>query len=37
MLDMVYGFVVYGNLVAGQFAKYPGVYRAASDMSTPRN
>ena len=31
--DMIYGFVVYGLLLAGQFGRYPGVYRPAEDMS----
>ena len=31
--DMAYGFVVYGMLLAGQFGRYPGVYRPAADMS----
>jgi hypothetical protein len=33
VFDMAYGFIVYGKLAAGQFAKYPAVYRAANDMS----
>ena len=28
ILDAVYGFVVYGMLLAGEFGKYPGVYRS---------
>ena len=31
--DMAYGFVVYGMLLAGQFGRYPAVYRPAADMS----
>jgi hypothetical protein len=31
--DMIYGFVVYGQLLAGQFGQHPGVYRPAADMS----
>jgi hypothetical protein len=31
--DAVYGFTVYGTLLAGEFAKYPGVYRA-EDVGT---
>jgi hypothetical protein len=27
--DIVYGFLVYGTLLAGEFAKFPAVYRAA--------
>jgi hypothetical protein len=33
VVDMTYGFVVYGMLLANQFAQYPGVYRPAADMS----
>jgi len=28
VVDAVYGFVVYGMLLAGEFGRYPGVYRA---------
>jgi hypothetical protein len=31
--DMIYGYVVYGMLLAGQFGQYPRVYRPADDMS----
>ena len=31
--DAAYGFLVYGNVLAGQFAEHPGVYRPASDTS----
>ena len=27
IVDAVYGFVVYGMLLASEFARYPGVYR----------
>ncbi|HEY7291073.1 MAG TPA: DUF1761 family protein [Vicinamibacterales bacterium] len=27
IVDAVYGFIVYGNLLTSQFAMYPGVYR----------
>ena len=27
VVDAVYGFVVYGNMLTPQFAAYPGVYR----------
>ena len=27
VVDAVYGFLVYGTLLAGQFARYPNVYR----------
>ena len=33
VVDMAYGFVVYGLLLASQFAQYPGVYRPADDTS----
>ncbi|HWF86005.1 MAG TPA: hypothetical protein VG222_14200 [Vicinamibacterales bacterium] len=29
IVDGVYGFIVYGNLLTAQFAAYPGVYRPA--------
>ena len=29
IVDGIYGFVVYGNLLTAQFAAYPGVYRPA--------
>jgi len=29
IVDAVYGFIVYGNLLMPQFARYPGVYRPA--------
>src|SRR2546428_14007039 len=33
VVDMAYGFLVYGVLLRGQFGQYPGVYRPAEDMS----
>ena len=27
IVDAVYGFVVYGNLLKSEFARYPGIYR----------
>src|SRR5262245_24434561 len=33
VVDAVYGFVVYGQALAGFFSHYLGVYRPASDMS----
>lgn len=27
VVDGVYGFIVYGNVLAGEFSRYPGVYR----------
>ena len=37
IVDGVYGFVVYGNLMAGQFMSYPGVFRptAAASANLP--
>jgi len=29
VVDAVYGFVVYGNLLTGQFAAFPAVFRSA--------
>jgi len=29
IVDAVYGFIVYGNLLTNQFAHFPGVYRPA--------
>src|SRR5207249_7035182 len=33
VVDMVYGFVVYGMLLQGQFNQYRGIYRPPEDMS----
>jgi hypothetical protein len=33
VVDGLYGFVVYGNLMADEFAKYPGVYRPLEAMN----
>ena len=33
VVDMVYGFLVYGVLLAGQFGQHAGVYRRAEDTS----
>jgi hypothetical protein len=33
VVDAVYGFVVYGNLLTTQFSAYPGVYRSASTQA----
>src|SRR5262249_39100841 len=33
VFDLVYGFLVYGMALGPQFAAYPGVYRAADDLS----
>jgi hypothetical protein len=29
--DIVYGFLIYGMLIASEFEKYPNVYRSAAD------
>ena len=29
VVDAVYGFLVYGMLLAGEFGRYPGVYRSS--------
>jgi hypothetical protein len=31
--DMVYGFVVYGQLLGSEFAKYPAIYRASETQT----
>jgi FtsH-binding integral membrane protein len=33
VVDAVYGFVVYGNVISSEFQKYPGIYRP-SDVQT---
>src|SRR4030095_1134728 len=33
IVDAIYGFIVYGNLLTSQFAQYPGVFRPA-DVQT---
>jgi len=33
VVDMIYGFVVYGMLLQRQFSLYEGVYRPPADMS----
>jgi hypothetical protein len=33
VVDMAYGFLVYGILLVSEFGRYPGVYRPAEDMS----
>ena len=34
IVDMIYGYVVYGVLLAGEFGRYPGVFRAM-EVVTP--
>jgi hypothetical protein len=33
IVDGLYGFVVYGNLLSSEFAKYPGVFRPLEAMN----
>ncbi len=33
IVDAAYGFLVYGMVLTQQFAKYPGVYRGASETA----
>ena len=33
IVDALFGFVVYGNMLSGQFAQHPDVYRPAADTS----
>jgi hypothetical protein len=33
IVDGLYGFVVYGNLLSNEFAKYPGVFRPLEAMN----
>ena len=33
LVDAVYGFVVYGNVLSSEFGRYPGIYRPSSDTS----
>ena len=33
VVDGLYGFVVYGNLLANEFAQYPGVFRPLEAMN----
>ena len=33
VVDMAYGFAVYGTALASQFAQHPGVYRPPADTS----
>jgi hypothetical protein len=33
IVDMVYGFVVYGMLLNGQFSRYPAVFRPADTIT----
>jgi hypothetical protein len=33
VVDAVYGYVVWGKLLAGEFERYPAIYRPGDDMS----
>ena len=33
VMDAVYGFVVWGRLLSGEFGRYPDIFRPAGDMS----
>ncbi len=33
IVDGVYGFVVYGNIISSEFAKYPAIYRPAESQT----
>ena len=33
VMDAAYGFVVWGQLLAGEFGRYPAIFRPAGDMS----
>src|ERR1700704_2231287 len=33
IVDGVYGFLVWGKVLAGEFGRYPEIYRPDSDMS----
>lgn len=35
VVDSVYGFAVYANLLAGQFGAHPGVFRPMETMNLP--
>jgi hypothetical protein len=33
VVDAVYGFLVWGRVLAGEFGRYPGIYRPGDDVS----
>jgi hypothetical protein len=33
VIDAIYGFVVYGNIIAGEFGKYPAIYRSTESQN----
>ena len=34
VVDGLYGFVVWGQVLSGEFGKYPGIYRGGADQTT---
>lgn len=34
VVDAVYGFVVWGQVLSGEFARYPEIYRASADQTS---
>ena len=33
LVDGIYGFVVYGNVISGEFARYPAIYRSTDTQT----
>ena len=33
IVDAVYGFIVYGNIISGEFARYPAIYRSTASQN----
>ena len=33
VVDGVYGFIVYGNILSGEFARYPAIYRSSETQT----
>lgn len=33
VVDGVYGFLVYGNIISGEFARYPAIYRSSETQT----
>jgi hypothetical protein len=33
VVDGIYGFVVYGNIISGEFARYPAIYRSTESQT----
>ena len=34
VVDGIYGFLVYGNIISGEFARYPAIYRSSEVQTT---